>query len=201
MKNNLKLLINPFQKIAGYQALTFGVIGLVISTILSWLSGCHYQGLMNFGPAPNSALWCFAMEHLIVWLIPVALFYIAGLIFSHAKIRFIDVLGTVAFAQLPLIIMNLFYFFPVMQSMLLIFQDLQVEQNVSQIMALTEDPIFIKSTSLVLISLIFWVWALIWMYNALRVSCNFKGNKLVVIYIVSIIGGSIITNYLIALMY
>ena len=59
MKNQkIEKVVNPFIRIAGTQALLWGALGLVVSTLLSWLSGYHYHGLLHFGPAPNPAWWC-----------------------------------------------------------------------------------------------------------------------------------------------
>ena len=114
MKNKVKLIVNPFIRIAGGQALIWGFLGLIVSTLLCWISGYHYHGLLHFGPAPNPAWWCYLAEHLIVWLIPALLFYLGGLFLSHSRIRVIDVLGTVLFAQLPLLGMNLISLLPAM---------------------------------------------------------------------------------------
>ena len=91
----LNFLINPFEWIAGFQALGWGLLGMVVSTVISYLSGWHYHGLLHFGPAPNPAWWCYAVEHLVVWIVPATLFYLGGLILSRSRIRVIDVLGTV----------------------------------------------------------------------------------------------------------
>ena len=87
MKNKVKLIVNPFIRIAGGQALIWGFLGLIVSTLLCWISGYHYHGLLHFGPAPNPAWWCYLAEHLIVWLIPALLFYLGGLFLSHSRIR------------------------------------------------------------------------------------------------------------------
>lgn len=116
-KQHLYGLINPFERIAGLEALLWGLAGMVVSTALSFYSGWHYHGLLHFGPAPNPAWWCYAVEHLAVWLIPAVMFYLGGLLLSRSRIRMVDVLGTVVFAQLPLIVMNLFNFLPPMQKL------------------------------------------------------------------------------------
>ena len=48
MKKRIEILINPFIRIAGMQALAWGILGLVISTLLSWASGYHYHGLLHW---------------------------------------------------------------------------------------------------------------------------------------------------------
>ena len=63
-KQHLYGLINPFERIAGLEALLWGLAGMVVSTALSFYSGWHYHGLLHFGPAPNPAWWCYAVEHL-----------------------------------------------------------------------------------------------------------------------------------------
>ena len=75
-KQHLYGLINPFERIAGLKALLWGLAGMVVSTALSFYSGWHYHGLLHFGPAPNPAWWCYAVEHLAVWLIPAVMFSI-----------------------------------------------------------------------------------------------------------------------------
>ena len=67
----LNFLVNPFEWIAGGQALGWGLLGMVVSTVICYLSGWHYHGLLHFGPAPNPAWWCYAVEHLVVWIDPV----------------------------------------------------------------------------------------------------------------------------------
>ena len=79
--------VNPFIQIAGARALAWGALGLLVSTVICYYAGYHYHGLLHFGPAPNPAWWCYAAEHLIVWLIPALLFYLGGKVFSHSGNR------------------------------------------------------------------------------------------------------------------
>lgn len=185
---------NPFERIAGFQALGWGMVGLVVSTALSFLSGWHYHGLLHFGPVPNPEWWCYAVEHLVVWLIPALLFYLGGLLLSHSRIRMVDVFGTVVFAQLPLIIMNLFEFLPPMQQLA------KMDMNQSPI-GMMQQPGFLVGIWLSLVASIFMIWALVWMYNGLRVSCNLKGYRLGILYCVGVFGGDVICRYLIGLCY
>lgn len=194
-KQWLKLWFNPFEHIAGFRALLWGFIGLIISTLLSFLSQWHYHGLLHFGPAPNPAWWCFAVEHLTVWLIPATLFYLGGLLFSRSRIRLIDVFGTVAFAQLPFILMNLFAFLPPMQKML------KINLASLPLQEITKQPVFLASVWISLLSFIFLIWVLILMFKALKVSCNLKGYRLGIVYCVAVIGGDLICRLIIGLCY
>ena len=46
-KQHLYGLINPFERIAGLEALLWGLAGMVVSTALSFYSGWHYHGLLH----------------------------------------------------------------------------------------------------------------------------------------------------------
>lgn len=194
MKNKVKLIVNPFIRIAGGQALIWGFLGLIVSTLLCWISGYHYHGLLHFGPAPNPAWWCYLAEHLIVWLIPALLFYLGGLFLSHSRIRVIDVLGTVLFAQLPLLGMNLISLLPAMRMMS------QMNMNMSPEEMLVQ-PYFVLAMILTLLGLPFLILTLIWMFNALKVSCNLKQWKLWTVALIGIIGGDVLCRLLIEWLY
>lgn len=194
MKNKVKLIVNPFIRIAGGQALIWGFLGLIVSTLLCWISGYHYHGLLHFGPAPNPAWWCYLAEHLIVWLIPALLFYLGGLFLSHSRIRVIDVLGTVLFAQLPLLGMNLISLLPAMRMMSQMNMNMSPEEMLAQ-------PCFILAMILTLLGLPFLILTLIWMFNALKVSCNLKQWKLWTVALIGIIGGDVLCRFLIGWLY
>lgn len=194
MKNKVKLIVNPFIRIAGGQALIWGFLGLIVSTLLCWISGYHYHGLLHFGPAPNPAWWCYLAEHLIVWLIPALLFYLGGLFLSHSRIRVIDVLGTVLFAQLPLFGMNLISLLPAMRMMSQMNMNMSPEEMLAQ-------PYFILAMILTLLGLPFLILTLIWMFNALKVSCNLKQWKLWMVALIGIIGGDVLCRVLIGWLY
>ena len=103
----------------------------------------------------------------------------------------VDVLGTVVFAQLPLIVMNLFNFLPPMQKLA---QIIDVNMPPAEIM---QQPGFLVGIWLSLVSFVFLIWALVWMFQALKVSCNLKGYRLGILYCVGIFGGDVLCRYLI----
>lgn len=193
-KQWMNFLINPFERIAGFQALTWGLLGMVVSTVICYQSGWHYHGLLHFGPAPNPAWWCFAVEHLVVWIVPAMLFYLGGLILSRSRIRLVDVVGTVAFAQLPFILMNLFNLLPPIQNMTKLDMTMPPAEMVAQ-------PGFLLGIWLSVIGMIFLIWGLVWMYKALKVSCNLKGYQLGILYCVGVFGGDVLCRYLIGMCY
>lgn len=193
-KETFFLFINPFQKIAGFSALAWGFAGLIAATALSVVTGYHYHGLLHYGAAPNPAWWCYAAEHLIVWLVPALLFYGSALVFSKSRIRIIDVFGTMLFAQIPFVFMTLFALAPPVQKTMNIDPTLPIEQIATQ-------PDFLIGTMILLVSMTFLILTLIWMYQALRTSCNLKSGKLIAIYIVGIIASDVICRLIIKQLY
>jgi hypothetical protein len=193
MKAFSRFMLRPFEKIAGGRALLFGLIGIAISVALNYHSGEHYHGLLHYGPAPVSALWVYVAECLIVWLVPALLFYLCGVLLSKSRIRIIDALGTVAFAQLPLLVMNALAFTTPMQDI----SNLDLAH-----LTLTELIPYLQPMMWIgLILILVMAWMLIWLYNALKISCNLKGSHLIIGYIATLLISDIITRLLINLMY
>lgn len=186
----LKLLLNPFEKIAGYQALVWGCAGLIVSSVLNYCSGYHYHGLLHFGTASNPSYWIFLVEAVIVWLIPALMFLGGGLALSKSQIRPVDVLGTVAFAQLPFVLQNAAFLLPSFQRILRLDTNMTMQEMLANKTLLMDALVgsFI---------LIFIVWVLVWMFQAFKVSCNLKSTRLGVWYAISIIGGDVICRLII----
>ncbi len=194
MKNRFwKSAVNPFERIAGVKALLWGLAAMVVSTVISYFSGWHYHGMLHFGPAPNNEWWCYAVEHLTVWLVPAVVFYIGGRILSPSRIRLSDVFGTTAFAQIPLLLMGVVSFLPPMQAL-----NGLPEQNALQ--AVTQ-PWFMMAMFLSVFVVVAIAINIVWMYNALKVSCNLSGYKLRVFFIVAYIGCDVACRYIIAACY
>lgn len=194
MKNRFwTLAVNPFERIAGMKALLWGVAAMVVSTVISCLSGWHYHGMLHFGPAPNNEWWVYAVEHMIVWLVPAVVFYVGGRTMSSSRIRVSDVFGTTAFAQIPLLLMGMVSLLPPMQAL-----NGLTEANAMQ--AVTQ-PWFVAAMFLSLLVIVAVVMNVVWMYNALKVSCNLSGYRLRVFFIVAYIGCDVACRYMIGALY
>ena len=139
-----------------------------------------------------ASFWTGPQSGLVV--IPALLFYLGGLFLSHSRIRVIDVLGTVLFAQLPLLGMNLISLLPAMRMMSQMNMNMSPEEMLAQ-------PYFILAMILTLLGLPFLILTLIWMFNALKVSCNLKQWKLWTVALIGIIGGDVLCRFLIGWLY
>lgn len=193
MKTWIYFLFNPVRTIAGGRALGWGLLGIAVATGLSIGASVHFHGILHYGPASNNAWWCFVVEHLIVFLVPMLLLYLAGKLLSRSRIRFIDVVGTTAFSQLPFIGVALCFFPSSVQRMMALSpQELLAESNHALLM---EANLWTFPT------LIFIALMLIWLGRVASIACNLHGWRLFVSYVVALIGGDVICRYLINLMY
>ncbi|MCD7930020.1 MAG: hypothetical protein LUH15_00835 [Tannerellaceae bacterium] len=193
-KDFWKLLWNPFEKIAGGTALGIGLAALCCSALINSIFGWHYHGLLNIAPGPESGYLIYLGEQLIIWLVPAVIFFIGGLILSSSRIRIIDVFGTVAFSFLPLVPMNLLQGLPGFKAL----QEINPELSIRELMEL---PALYWGTLIAVGLMIFLVWTFIWMFKALQVSCNLKGWRIWVVYLIGVFIGDIITVQLIRLLY
>lgn len=173
MRSNM--IFNPFTRLAGWSALLIGVVGLSLTVALSYLTGTHFFGLLMVGFAKNSPLWVYAVELVAHWLVMSAVAYVTGLVLSKVRIRAIDVLGTILMSKLPLLILPL----------------IRLLQPFQSFSFLSFQMFF-----LVIIYLTLLVYICILIYNALSVSFNLKGKRLVIAYISSLVLTEIAVLYL-----
>ena len=195
MKTLFEFLKNPFYRVAGYTSLVWGVVGIVVSTAIAFLGDIHFHGLLHYGGAPNGAWWCFVVEHLVVWLVPSVLIYLSALFGSRSHVRPVDVLGTVAFAQLPFVLLSLFMALPPMSEVATI----QSAQAVDAL--LTDTTWLLMLVWIGAVSLLLSIWGLYWLFRATSVACNLKGRNLWIVFIIGAFGGDVLCRYLIGLCY
>ena len=71
-------LYNPFTKIAGFKSFIIGLTGLLITTYFAFLSGTHFNGLLNIDFAKDADYWVFLTENLSSWLFISIFMYASG---------------------------------------------------------------------------------------------------------------------------
>lgn len=187
---------NPFVKTAGLKALLWGVAGLVISAACASFSGWHAHGLLHYGAAPVDEWWVFGAEYLVIWLVPATVFYALGAAMSRSRVRAIDVYGTTAFALLPFVVMNLLYLSPAMERFLALTSGEILD--LAAIMEVVSQPAVILFLLATLMSMAVMV---VWLFGAVKVSCNLKGGRLWVVYLSGVVGGDIVCRVVISLLY
>ncbi|WP_235659330.1 hypothetical protein [Legionella maceachernii] len=108
------LLINPFQKIAGFRALLLGLLLMITMSLLGVVVNIYFDGSLGFffpmglkaAIKPNFFLLLY--QNAAAVFITASLFMATALLFRKKRIRVIDFFGTVALARYPLLISLLF---------------------------------------------------------------------------------------------
>lgn len=171
--NYRKILYNPFVYVAGYQALIIGVIGVLLISILNYITGTHFNGLLNIDYAKDCDYWVYLVENILHFGLLSVFLYLYTRFFTATNVRLIDVVGTLLVARIPLIIVPLCRLFPYFESFV------------------------INSLTMYLLSIIYLV-SLIWsttlLYNAFKVSCNLKDSKLIITLITTLVLTEIFTK-------
>ena len=177
MKNNSTLitwLFRPFTFIAGAKALVLGIIVLVILSILGYLSNTHFDGILDIHLGEQNTSTPYIIHgfyQLSTWLVLTAVFYITARISSKSETRLIDIAGTMALSQSPLIFASLTGFIP--------FFHFSLDINSMTMGAMTDalkDNIIPLMLGAV-VFMVFSIWSIILKYNAYSVSANLKGPK------------------------
>lgn len=166
-------LFNPFKYIAGTKALVGGLMAMVIISALGYFSNTHFDGVLDihYGCADVSTPYIIhALYQIIGWVSITLVFYITARIVTKSDIRFIDIAGTLAFSQIPLIFAALTGFLPNIHLCL----DNLDTTSINDILLMLKDNIgmlLISGT----ICIVFIIWSIILKYKAYSTSANIKG--------------------------
>jgi len=179
-KNLFGFLINPFTRIAGWQAFGIGLLCVVVMGVLGSFGGVAYDGVIDMH------LMHLSLEKSLLFLgIDVAflvlVMWITAMIVSKTY-RFIDILGTMTLAKAPLIVLAIAGFFTTTPDMKAIYSDPYV------IFSSVSFVVFMVLTMPII------VWNIALMYNALKVSCDVKGSKLTIAFIVALFVAEVLSK-------
>jgi len=173
-------LINPFTRIAGFQALGLGLIFLLLLGILGSLSGVAFDGVLDVHFIKLSLTQSFEFLAIDV-LCLVVVMWITGLIVSKS-VRVIDILGTMALAKAPLV--------------LLAFAGLLVTSpEASEI--IKNPTVIFQYTSFVaflILTIPLLIWNITLMFNAFKTSCGLSGTKLTVSFIIALLASELLAK-------
>ncbi len=187
-----KLIFNPFVKIAGLQALSFGALFIIGGALLAGFFNARFDGVLDLHFAPLKNFNQPLIDQILVWVSLVIVFYPLSLILG-AKPIFIDIAGTFALARLP------FAFIPLVNATGFLsefsekMKSIDMANPVLPISGL-EIPLFI---GLILVILVFMIWLVILYFNAFKTSTNLKGNRLIYSFISGILVAEILSIYFI----
>lgn len=185
-------LFNPFRFIAGFKALLLGLAIILISALVGSLSNTHFDGVLDVHTGFQVPLWCFFAEGLINWVCMVIPLFFFGLIVSRSSFRMIDVFGTQALARWPYLITSVVMLPEANQRFGIYLMSRFASTATSGTVDYTDMLIFIFAMVVVVIMA---VWMVALMYRAYVVSCNIKGARAVITFIVSLIGAEVLSKF------
>ena len=184
-------LFNPFRFIAGYQALLIGIAAILLTSLLGSVSNTHFDGVLDVHAGLQTPLWFFLSESLINWISLAILLLLLGLMVSRSSSRTIDVIGTQALARWPYLITAI-AMLPKANQKVLEYLIAKCTQSHTSILINGADITIFAVVMFLTILMIFWMVAL--MYRAYTVSCNIKGLKAIVTFIIGLIGAEVISK-------
>ena len=169
----MKWFINPFERIAGWQALFFGLAAMALTAVIGKINGVAFDGVVDIHTGGSFSFTAsFAMQA-VDFLALFLTMWIAGVCFSKTRLRAVDVAGTMALARAPMLPLVVICFLPVTPA------------------GLYDIP---RLIIFVLISIPFTIWMIALMYNAYSVSCHLKGVRAVVTFIGSLLVAEIVSK-------
>ena len=196
-KSNISLgqyLFNPFRILAGTRALFLGVVIILITAFLGSLSNTHFDGVLDVHTGLQAPAWLFFAENLIDWLCMVLFLLLSAFIVSRSQWRFVDILGTQALSRWPTLITAL-VMLPEAYRRFGEYLLSKLGQSGGATTINSTDAIIFFIAAIIAVLMIIWMVAL--MYRAYAVSCNLKGAKAVVTFIISLLLAETLSKVLI----
>lgn len=187
-------LFNPFKYIAGSKALIIGLLIILVISFLGYLTNTHFDGVLDihYGCIDTSTPYIIHLCYqLINWVSIIIVFYLTARIFSKSSFRFIDIAGTLAIAQAPLIFATFVGFY---SGIHLCFGDFDVT-SLNDLLSVLKDNITIVIVTGITCTLIA-IWSIVLKYYAYTISTNIKGVIGGVSFAVALIVSEIVSKTL-----
>jgi hypothetical protein len=185
METTLKTrLFNPFEFIAGAKALLIGIPVILLSGLLTYFSGMHFDGVIDMHIPLQSELHVHLLEGLIGWGCLAIVLTLAGIILSPSRVRVIDIFGTLAFARWPMLLVALLGLLVNAEGANKYINYTLLKQGEAVVLKSYELPVFII---FILTSILLSIWMIVLFYKAYAISCNLKGRRAVVSFIIGLL--------------
>lgn len=156
-------LFNPFKYIAGVKALVIGLIFMIISGFLCYKFRIRLDGIIDMHYSYKMSFQMCLLDVFKSYLILSVIFSLFSFL-PKVKARIIDIFGTIALANYPLVLMIL---------------TANLVKNTSLLI-------------IALVPLLFTIWRITLFFNAIKVSFGLKKSNIVAFFIVGFIIAEII---------
>jgi len=179
-------LFNPFKYVAGGKALGWGLAAILLAGGIGSISNTHFDGVLDTHTGAAAPLLLFFVAGIADWLSLALVLFAIGLVASKSSFRTIDLFGTQALARWPTIFTALFCLLPgyhqITSYLAWKYGGIGSEVVVSPVA-------YFQYGIVVLVMLLVIVWMVMLMFQSFRISCNLKGGKAVVLFIVGMLIG------------
>ena len=194
---------NPFHYIAGSKALLYGLLAILLASLIGNFSGIHFPGVIDAKVGWEGNFAGHLSMALIAWLSMTVVTFLTARIMSPTKLRFIDMAGTQALARVPSIFLALLGFFGVLRKVTdaILFRTLE---QLEQVMEIEIEPItdpgpvatweYILAALILLITILLIIWMVALMYHAFRVCSNLKGSRAGFSFVMAILIAQVVSN-------
>ena len=179
-------MFNPFVRIAGPRSLVFGLAGIVAAGLAAAGAGIRFDGLLDVHAGNEVALWMPVVEGLVNWAVFTLLLMVVALLFSKSAVRLIDVAGTQAMARMPLFLVAAICNLPLIQDA---FDGVAAVLLGGELDGTTLTGL----VAVILVTLAGVVWMVALMWKAFSISCNMRGGRAIVLFILAVLIGEVVT--------
>lgn len=175
------LMFNPFTKIAGWEALGLGLAINILAAFIGIYSRTVFDGAFDVHLVPQADLIkSFSYMGISLFSLILTMTILAFVI--SQSFRIVDIIGTLLLSRAPLILIALAGFFT---------QAPDIKAIVANPAALFTSVSFIAVMILIVPVII---WSVMLQYNAMKVSCGVKGNKLIVGFIIALFAAEVLSK-------
>lgn len=180
---NMKLLLNPFVRIAGLQSLVIGLVMMVVTSVIAYYANIVFDGVLDIHITAQSVTWGQAFLYPFISVAVLILISMILAVMAKSHFRVIDLVGTILMTRIPFIIGACCGFFV----------------QLPDVNTMVENPASILQTSIILtgICTVFVIiWHVVLYVNAMRVSCNMSGKTLSIVTIIGIVVSEILSKFI-----
>lgn len=186
----MSLIFNPFNRIAGLQALLMGFVFMLLGAAFAHLGNARFDGVLDLHFVSESHFLTAFLDQLINLLCMTLCFYLAAIASGASSTRVIDIAGTMLLAKAPYTLLPLLNVTGFMFDL--------ADEVVGDVSA---PPSAEQMTQLLLASLpiiLFSIWSIVLMVNAYKVSTNLKGTRMVVGFIAALLAAELLSKIIIS---
>jgi hypothetical protein len=177
-------LFNPFIYLAGWPALSTGIVAILIAGYLGSLSRTHFDGVLDVHTGGNAPLWFFLIAGIMNWLCMSIACCVISRIASKKRFRLIDVFGTQAFARWPSILAALATLMPGFKRFTHTLVKLAQTQKIPDSFNIVDATVFTTVTVIILITI---CWMVRLMYKGFQISCDPKKERAMQLFIAALL--------------